>query len=56
MNMTIIFALFFLLLGFIGGLFVACSFTLDMLRDHAKEGRTFLDRFRITLIGEERQE
>jgi hypothetical protein len=53
--MTIIFALFFMLLGFIGGVFLACSLTLGMLRDHAKKGGAFLDKYRITLIGEDRQ-
>jgi len=54
--MIFIFALFFLLLGFIGGLFTACGYTLDMLRDSAKNGTPFISKYRITLLGEENQE
>jgi len=54
--MTFIFALFFLLLGFIGGLFLACSLTVDMLRDSAKKDVPFIGKYRITLIGEEPQD
>ena len=54
--MIFIFALFFLLLGFIGGLFVACGYTVDMLRDCAKNKTLFISKYRITLLGEENQE
>jgi len=55
--MTIIFALFFLLLGFIGGLFTACGYTLDMLRESAKTNIPMLGKYRITKVtGESEQE
>jgi len=56
--MTFIFALFFMLLGFIAGMFATCRGTLELLRDAAKkrDGR-FLDKYRVTLInGEDQQE
>jgi len=54
--MTIIFALFFLLLGFIGGITITCDRTLDMLRDCAKKGVPFIGKYRITVTGEEPQD
>ena len=54
--MTVIFALFFLLLGFIGGIFLACDITLNMLRDSAKRKIPFIGKYRITITGEDQQE
>ena len=54
--MTIIFALFFLLLGFVGGIFLACTLTIDMLRDSAKNDVPFIGKYRITLIKYDNQE
>jgi hypothetical protein len=53
---TFIFALFFLLLGFIGGIFLACDITLKMIRNYAEENSVFLDKYRITLTGKDQQE
>ena len=54
--MTVIFAGFFLLLGFFIGFFVTCTLSLDLLREHAKKGKTFLDKYRVTLISDEDQQ
>jgi hypothetical protein len=54
--MTVIFALFFLLVGFIAGFLIACNLSFDLIRDHAKKGKTFLDKYRVTLISDEDQQ
>jgi len=55
--MTVIFALFFLLLGFIGGILFACGCTLDMLKGSAKSKTPLLGKYRITLVeGEPEQD
>jgi len=54
--LKVLFALGFLLLGFIGGYWVSTSFMVDMIRDCAKKGELFLDTFRIAFADKEKQE
>jgi len=54
--MLTIFALFFLLLGFVGGILLACSLTIDLLRNSAKKDIPFIGKYRITIISEDQQE
>jgi len=54
--MTIIFALFFLLLGFIGGIILTCDITLNMLHNCAEKNIPFISKFYITIKGENCQQ
>lgn len=54
--MIVVFALFFLLLGFIGGIFTFSGITIDMLRESAKNNIPLIGKYRITLLDDPEQE
>jgi len=51
--MTVIFALFFLLLGFIFGLLFTCHCTFNMLESSAKTQSPIIGKYQITLVGKQ---
>jgi len=54
--MMFLFVLCFVIIAFICGMFVACEYTLDMLRDSVKTKKPFIGKYHITLVSEPEQE